>query len=58
MFFPQQFFFKITDPSRPLTDRHEICTQVWLGGQVSKSTFEKLSPSSKNYVNLDTLADF
>jgi len=28
------------DASRPLADRHEICTQVWCGGQALKPTFD------------------
>jgi len=35
------------DLSRPLTDRHEICTQVWLLGQALKPTLKIICPTLK-----------
>ena len=36
--------------SRPLTDRHEICTQVWCGSSL-KAYFRKIFyPTPKNYI--------
>jgi len=33
--------------SRPLTDRHEICTEVWCGVKSLNLYFENLSPNPK-----------
>jgi len=38
-FISRPIFFYTKDLSSPLTDRHEICTQVWCGVKPCKQTF-------------------